>query len=267
MAITTRDGLIAAMASATQGNFFKVSSTTVAGRGWAMFRNNGVPIGGSTPSTTGVALDRTTQGALAIPSPSNTTYLLNAQYANVGQNQLVLFDRLVETGGLSSIVTTAQTVNSASLPARNTSGANVQLWAEIYSNLGGTASATVTATYTNSSGVGSRTATLIGGFPGSLTANTSLQLTLQAGDTGVQSVQSFRTQTSSGTAGNFGIVLRQNLCWMTPTLASSTINGATYGYVETAMTIVPDAACVEILMIPGTTTSGLLYGAIRTGQG
>jgi len=267
MAVTTRDGLINALASATQGNFFKVSSTTVSGRTWALFRNNGNPTTSGNPTVTGAALDRTTQGALAIPAPSNVTYLLNVQYANVGQNQLAVFDRLVETGGLSSIVTTAQTVNSVSLPARNTSGVNVQIWLEIYSNLGGTASATVTASYTNSAGTSGRTATLVGGLPSTATANTTFLMTLQAGDVGVQSIQSGRTQTSSGTAGNFGFVLRQNLCWITPTLASSTINGATYGYPETAMAIVPDAACVELLMVPGTTSSGLLYGAIRTGQG
>jgi hypothetical protein len=188
MAITTRDQLIAAMAAGTNGQFFKVSSTTVAGRAWALFRNNGYPVASGTPSTSGSALDRTTTGALNIPAPSNVTYLLNSSYVNVGQNQIIVCDRLVETGGLSSTTTTAQTVNSTTLPSRASSGVGVQIWAEVYSNLGATPSATVTASYTNTSSVSGRTATLVGGFPASLTANTTLQLTLQAGDTGVLSV-------------------------------------------------------------------------------
>jgi len=269
MAIATRDNLILALAQAsTHGAFSKTTITTVAGRPFALFRVTGNPVGGSTPSTSGAALDRTTQGALKIPAPSNVTYLANLHVAESSINLCMLYDRLVETGGLSGTVTTAQTVNSASLPSRDTTGDGCELWLEVYTALGATPSATVTASYTNQAGTSGRTATLVGGIPASLAANSTLQFTLQAGDTGVQSVQSVTSTTSTGTAGSFGVTIRGPLGVVgVPGGSSSSANGFSLGYVETGLVIVPDAACLEVLIVPAATSSGTINGAIRVIQG
>lgn len=268
MAIATRDDLINALAQAsTLGPFSKSSIVTVVGRPFSLFRAAGNPVGGSTPSTTGAALSRTTQGALNIPAASNVTYLVNFHVAESAINICMLYDRLVETGGLSGTVTTAQTVNSASLPARNTTGAGCELWLEVYTALGATPSPTVTASYTNQAGTSGRTATLVGGIPASLAANSSLQFTLQAGDTGVQSVQSVTSTTSTGTAGSFGVTIRQPLGVVgVPGGSSSSANGFSLGYVETGLVQVPDAACIEVLIVPAATSSGTMNGAVRVVQ-
>jgi len=268
VAITTRDGLIAAMAAGTVGAFSKSSITTVAGRPFSLFRVSGNPAGSGTPSTSGAALDRTTTGALKIPAAANTTYLAQFAVAESSINICMLYDRLVETGGLSGTVTTAQTVNSTALPARATGGDGVELWLEVYTALGATPSATVTASYTNQAGTSGRTATLVGGIPASLAANSTLQFTLAAGDTGVRSVQSVTFGTSTGTAGSFGVTLRRPVGAIgTPGGSSSSANGFNLGYVECGLAVVPDAACLEVLIVPAATSSGTANGLVKTIQG
>jgi hypothetical protein len=265
MAITNRDDLINALAQTSfHATFSKTTITTVAGRPFTFFRVSGVPVGGATPSTTGAALDRTTPGALVIPAPSNTTYMVNFGVAESSINICMVYDRLVETGGLSGTVTTAQTVNSAALPSRNTTGDGTQLWLEVYTALGATPSATVTASYTNQAGTAGRTATLIGGIPASLAASSTLQFNLQAGDTGLQSVQTVTSTTSTGTAGSFGITIRDPLgVTGIPGGSSSSANGFQLGYVETGLVIIPDSACLEVLFVPAATSSGTVNGAVR----
>ena len=269
MAITTRDGLIAALASSTTGRYTKTSITTVAGRGFSLFRVAGSPVGGAAPATVaGAAVSRTTQGAILIPAPSNVTYLAGFRASMTTIAALWVYDRLVETGALSGIVTTAQTVGSAALPARGGTGVGVELWLEVYTALGATPSPTVTASYTNTAGTAGRTATLIGGIPASVAANTTLgPFALQAGDTGVQSVQSVTSTTSTATAGAFGITLRRSLAVGIPGGANSSSNGFTLGYADLALPIVPDDACLELVAVAGGTALGTIIGSVDTAQG
>jgi hypothetical protein len=77
----------------------------------------------------------------------------------------------------------------------------------IYSAIGGTAT-TVTVSYTNQAGVLGRTTAIqaIGGS-GNSTAGRLIFLPLQAGDTGVRSVESVTLAATTGTAGNIGVTL------------------------------------------------------------
>lgn len=230
-----------------------------------LFRAAGMPGAAAVPATVaGNTLSRTSLGAMPIPAPSGTTYISSFEGVSTSSATFMLADRLVETAGLSSIVTTAQTVNTVALPARATGAADVELWLEIYTALGATVSATVTASYTNQAGVAGRTATLVGGFPASPAVNRTFQMALQAGDTGVQSVQSVTTGTSSGTAGNFGVVLRRSLIFGTVPVGNV---GFTLGYAETDLQILADDSCVEVLVIPTTGLSGNLQANFGIAQG
>lgn len=266
MAITTRDGLIAAMAASSGSTFMKSSITTVAGFIYTLWRTAGMPGAGSTASTgAGNTCDRTKTGAMLIPAASAVTYLTALQASCTTAGVLTLADRLVETSGLSLTTTTAQTINSVALPARATGALDVELWLDIISAGGTTASATVTCSYTNQAGTASRTATLIGGIPGTGTpALRQYQFSLQAGDTGVQSVQTFTSTVSTTTAGNAGIVLRRRL-------ESGPIPGAnlgfSQGYAETSLEKVPDDACLELLWLATGTASGVIQGAADVAQG
>jgi hypothetical protein len=266
VAITTQDQLIAAMAAGRTVQFNKVLAASTVGAWLTTFRSAGMPGAATAPATAaGAALSRTSVGAMPIPAPVNTSYISSYEgVANLPMT-LVLADRLVETGALSSIVTTAQTVASAALPARASAATDVELWLEIHTALGATASATVTASYTNQAGTAGRTATLVGGFPASPIAGRCFQMSLQAGDTGVQSVQSVTTTTSSGTAGAFGVTLRRTLL-SGPVVAQNL--GFFQGYAETDLQICPDDACLELLVAANTgTANGVILGNFGLSQG
>jgi hypothetical protein len=266
LTITDRDALIAALAAGVNVPFSKASLSATVGRTYSAFRIAGNPVGGSTPSSTGAALDRTTAGALAIPTASNVTYLTNLNIVGQQLNAVMLYDRLVETAALSGTTTTAQTVNSASLPTRNTTGDGAELWLEVYTALGGSPSATVTASYTNQAGTSGRTATLVGGILASLAANTTQRMTLAAGDTGVRSVQSVTSTTSTGTAGSFGVTIRQPITMAMMTGQASSANGITRGPWDLGLPVIPDAACLELVLIPSAAATGLLFGGLRIAQ-
>ena len=120
----------------------------------------------------------------------------------------ILCDRLSHQGGLSGTAGGAQTTNlpTAAL-TRYTDGVGVWIGLTIHTVVG-TTGTTVTASYTNQAGTAGRTtvATVFGGTnfrePGRM-----LHLPLQAGDTGVKSVESVTLAASTTTVGNFGVVL------------------------------------------------------------
>lgn len=267
MALTTRDGLIAALAAGPRHPWFKASITSVAGLSYATFRAaGGWPAGSTlaTPTTTGRTLDYTSSGAMPVPAASGTTYLAGLDLVGTVAGTIALYDRLVEFGGLSGTVTTAQALSALSLPARAGAGVGVELWLDWYTATGSTASASVTASYTNSAGTSGRTATLVGGIPASVTANRCYRLALQAGDVGVQSVQSVTIGTSTGTAGNFGVTLRKQAIVAPIPLANV---GVKYGYAETALPIIDDGACLEMMVQSTTTSTGIIQGTVAYAQG
>lgn len=268
MAITSRDGLISALAAASDIPVYKASITSVAGFFYGLFRSAaGMPAASTvaTPTTTGNTLDRTSSGAIPIPSAgTNTLHLAAAELVGATVGSVLVADRLVEYGGLSGTVTTAQTVSAVTLPSRAGTGVGCELWLDVYTALGSTASATVTASYTNSSGVAGRTATLVGGIPASIPANRCMRFALQAGDAGVQSVQSVTSTTSTATAGNFGLTIRRPVQYLPMALANVT---AMFGYAETALSVIPTDACLEMLVLATTTSTGAIQGMLSVAQG
>lgn len=266
MAITTRDGLIAAIAAGRTVQFQKATMTAAAGFFSAQFRNPGMPASAAAPpGTTGSALSRTTQGAMPIPAPSTVSYISSFEACATTGQTLILADRLVEFGGLSGTVITAQAVSALALPARATTATDVELWLEVFTAAGTTASPSVTASYTNQSGVAARTATLIGGIPDSGTpVSRTYQFALQAGDTGVQSVQSLTLGTSTAVAGNLGLVLRRTL--LTGAIPQANY-GFTQGWAETDLQTCPDDACLELLTLATTGSTGAVLGNFGIAQG
>ena len=268
MAITTRDQLVAALAAATDTPFYKASITSVAGFFYSLFRSAaGMPAASTTatPTTAGRALDRTDPGAIPLPAAgSNILYQAAVDLVGTTTGTLILADRLVEYGGLSGTSTSAQAVSAVALPTRAETGVGCELWLDWYTATGSTASATVTASYTNSAGVSGRTATLVGGTPASVPANRAYRMALQAGDVGVQSVQSLTLGTSTGTAGSIGLTIRRPLAiWPMP---AANI-GQKWGYAETALSVIPTDACLELLVLATTTSTGAIQGILAIAQG
>jgi len=135
----------------------------------------------------------------------------------------LLVDRLVQQGGLVGNITTSQTTNlpTTALPTRATGGDGVWMALQIYSTAGST-DTIVTTTYTNQAGTGSRTSTHY--YYDTPIGNALHILQLQDGDTGVRSVESVQLSASTGSAGNWGILLFKPLAFIQPR-SKSAISG------------------------------------------
>ena len=170
--------------------------------------------------TTSIALDKTSDHSIG-PMPavgSGRLTIMGARLnpSSIGGQAVILGDMLNVSGGLSGIVTTAQTTNlpTAAL-TRFTSGEGVMVGLCIWSNIGSTAT-TVTISYTNQAGTSGKisTATQIGGSNVANAAGRIIPIPLAAGDTGVRSVESVTLAATTGTAGNFGVCLFKPLAIM-----------------------------------------------------
>lgn len=166
---------------------------------------------GATPSTaSGETLSSSSLGALPLPVvPAGENLYLVGIVGTISDlsptdQSLCLYDRLVQTGALSGVVTTTQVVNSIAL-SRFTSGEGVFPYIEIYTVLGTTA-VTGTITYVNQAGVTKTTSITVGGT-GFRSAGVMIRIPLAEGDTGVRSITDITLSASTGTAGAFGFTL------------------------------------------------------------
>ena len=167
-----------------------------------------------TPGMAGVALTGPT-GDIPYPAEGagQTTYI--AAISNVALTGVatggfpILVDRLWHSSGITITSTAAQTVNSAAWPARDidgsTNGEGVYIALEIHT-VTGAGSPTISISYTNSAGVAGRTGTsIVGGAIATAGAGAWFVIGLQAGDTGVRSVQTV-TLSATWTSGAAGLV-------------------------------------------------------------
>lgn len=268
MSITTIDGAIAGMQYPR--TFAKaVTGTMVAGRPHSTFYLAGHPGAAvaPTPGIDGAALT-TYAGQLPFANPaSGNTYLARFQGQATQAGTLVLADRLWHNSGFTITSATAQTVNSVAWPARDatgtTNGEGVMIAAEIYTNTGA-GTPTLTMAYTNSTATGgSRTATNIVATVASSIAGTFYPLGLQAGDTGVRSIQTL-TQSATWTSGSYGLVAYRELARLELTAANvpSAIDALTSGFPRLYDNTVP-----FIFFIPSTTTTSNISGSVVWTQG
>lgn len=178
------------------------------------FRATADPTTGAIPAipTTATALSKSNTSALNYYFPNFTPlspYLIGARVNTAGARGVYLVvDRLSHQGGLDGTLTTAQTTNlpTAAL-TRYTDGVGVMVGLTIYTSIGSTAT-TVTVSYTNQAGTAGRTSVAqVFGGSGFNTSPRTVILPLQAGDTGVKSVESVTLAATTGTIGNFGVTL------------------------------------------------------------
>lgn len=231
-------------------NFGWSSYWTIAGTFW--------PAGAVPPTGAGSALSSSDTGAMPFPGVpgGDKMYLIGmalsqANGSSIQDMAMVLYDRLVHTSGLNANITSLQAVATTAL-TRHTSGLGVQMYAEIYTAVGASAT-TVTVEYTNDSGVAKTTSFSIG----SSTNNAALQMLripLASGDLGVRSVESVTLAGGTGTAGNFGITLAYPIA-MFPLLAD---NAAIMpDWMDLGLPEIDPAACVALFGHQAGNHSGL----------
>ncbi len=207
MAITSLDTLLAGF---QPPHFFeKVGSTMeAAGVLHSLLYTPGIPGAGVAPTSL-IAGDALTSypGQIPYANPGAGNGYLARLSCNASQlGRLIIADRLWHNANISATTTTAQTVNSSTWPARDsagsTNGENVLVGIEVSTaTTNGSAITNTTLTYTNSAGTGSRTGT-IASFPATALAGTFVPFSLNAGDTGIRSVQSLTLGTSYAPSGS-----------------------------------------------------------------
>lgn len=218
MAITTLSGVESGLTPPVIASKTASASASAGSQFVSSFYSAGYPVAATapTPGLSGAALTSYT-GQLPFTNPtSGNSYLaafrqtFAANTASVAQRSTMLVDRLWHNSGLDRTLTTAQTVNSVTWPARDingsTNGEGVYLAIEVSTAMG-TGQPTITVDYTNSAGTSGRTGVSIIDPPrASAPAGQWFLIGLQDGDVGVRSVQSVTFSVSWGTAGVLHLV-------------------------------------------------------------
>jgi hypothetical protein len=257
VAITTRDGLIAAAASVQELTWFKSAArTTVAGIWFTLFDIAGNPGAGTlagTSTSAGVVPTDTTAGCPVINAfgGSNTGYISSVDFGNSIACRIRLYDLLWKGGAYAFNAAqslSAQPSYSSRVPG-GTDYKGTQLWIECVTAF--TSSQSIAITYTNQDGVAGRTTGTIatGVAP---TVGRMLQLPLQAGDTGLQKVESVTSTVS--TAGTFNVLVMRRL-WSGRVRVAN--DGDTHGPDKTNLTQVFADSALYGIIATDSTSSGV----------
>jgi hypothetical protein len=270
MAFVDYDAYLATLGQNAVADFQSASFITTATRIGDLSR---VMLPSPTTPTTSVVLDRNSDRALnaAVPNAAsgNRMSILGARIsaAGAGGIALTVVDMLNISGGLNATLTTSQTTNlpTAAL-TRYTSGDGVHAALVVHVGIGGTAT-TVTCSYTNQAGTSGRTtpAVAVGGS-GLNVASLLIRLPLQSGDTGFRSVESVTLAGSTGTAGNFGVVLFKPLALVmaNDVEGANVMDNVSSGRMVGQFAEVLDNACLNLFA--SMTVGQVLNGAILLGE-
>lgn len=270
MAIASRDELINSMANNTSRIIIDKASiaNAAAAQFHSLWRATGQPGQGAIPAAAATC-NNTLLGAIQFTQQTSpaTSYLgiLEGLCANAGTT-LEIHDRLMHMGGLSGIVTTAQTVNldlnanlaNVNLDARkgDANFSDVQWWLEWYTDTGATA-ATVTVTVTYNDG----TSGALTGFALAATRRASYMVPLNglipaaAAGKYIRDVDSLQLSVSTGTAGSFGVTATRYRAALFKPLANArfTADWAGLGLPEIA-----NSACLFAIQLASTTSTGIV---------
>lgn len=268
MPITTLDGVLAGARPPI--TFMKaVTPTLVAGRPQSLFYLAGMP-GAAVAPTPGLAGAALTSyaGQLPFSNPvsGQHSYLARLQGQATIAGTLILADRLWHNSGLDLTLTTAQTINSLAWPARDANGTSngeqVLIGLEV-TTATGSGTPTLTMTYTNQAGTTGRTATNVVATAATSPIGAFYPMGLQAGDTGVRSVQSF-TLSATWTSGAASLVAYRELARLELTASNipAAIDAVTSGFPRLFDNTVP-----FLIFVPAGTTGSNIAGQLVITQG
>lgn len=263
MAIASMNDIVVGLVAGQTIPFYKSSvSTKGAGYFHTFWPAAGNPVAGATPATgNGEAVSSATTGAMQLTNAGSgkSLYIARVSFSSATAAHYILHDRLVQKSGLVGNTTSPQTFETAAL-TRYTDGVGCQLWLEFYTATGAT-SATCTISYTNQAGTAGRTSTPT--WVTSQNGGTLVNCPLQAGDTGIRSVQSLTLGTSL-TAGNFGVVITRQLI----DIPIPTANGAVMlDAISCGLPKVENNACLSWAVLASMTTTGPIFGQLTLIEG
>lgn len=220
---------------------------------------------GASP-TTAVAPTSATTGSLGqIAVASNALRCLGASL-NGEAGFYLLADRLSHQGGLVGNSSSTQTTNlpTAAL-TRFTSGVGVMAGISIYGQIGATAT-TVSVSYTNTTPTSGRTSPAMTIGAAAFRAAQSFHvLPLADSDDGVTSVESVTLAATTGTAGNFGVVLFKPLAGFVLPGRNAPLSYSMFDGLIGGLASIPNDACLFWVRWPGTGGAVGTAGSIALG--
>jgi hypothetical protein len=270
--ITTLDQVVNAMGNNTSRIVVDKASlaNAVAGQYFSLWRATGQPAQAAIPTSSAIPTSATS-GAMGFTNQTapTTSYLgwLSLASANSAQT-IEIHDRVAHMGGLVLNSTTSQTVTGLdvssgglNLGADRRGDANfsdLQWWLEVYSDGGATASnATINVTYDDAS-TGNLSVQAVGGTlrAGRMIPLTPLIPTAQQGRF-IRGINSVILSASTTTAGNFGFTATRPRTSVDVAVANKAEvrNWAQLGFPE-----IPNDSCLQLVVLCGTTSTGLLRG-------
>ena len=187
-----------------------------------------------TPGVNGRVTDGTQSadyGSIPVKNPAvGGNFLTEIQWAASVNHTHLLFDVLWVNSGLSVTSTsTAQAITTPTLPARDVNGTTngegcmIGILFSAASTLAAV-NALSTVSYTNSKGVSGRTATMTAvqgsQLPATPVIGTIAWYNLAAGDTGVQSIQSFNIGATSWLTGTIHLFIARDIATMGTTIVN-----------------------------------------------
>lgn len=265
MAITTLDGWVAA-AKQRFGMYKTATRTTVANISFSLFDSAGSPAGTLAGSSTaaGVVPTNATAGYPTIKAFGGgaSGYLGRVEVKNTVVGLISLYDRLFLAGAYAfnaSTTLASQPSYSSRVPG-GTNFVGTEIWIEAVTAFTGNLS--VAVTYTNQDGTTGRTTGTIA-TGAALIVGRCLQLPLQAGDTGVEKIESVTG--TIATVGTFNVMVLRPL---TPYMRIPVANGGdVYDFLKIGMPEVYANSALYYLVTNDSTSSGLPYVGVEVING
>ena len=263
MAITTMDQIAAGLAAAPVIDIFAPSATNVAA-GFvnlqrAVVTSTGQMAVPAAASAGGTLHSAGQAGFRNLPDPVGgaSRYLAQSALTFATAGSLQFYDRVWSCSGFSGIVATAQAVTSFPVLTRpDANGTGLEIWIECYAATGATAS-NITVQYTNSDSVAGRS-TVSTAHITSMPANRMYRVPLQAGDTGVKSIQSVTLSGTTG-AGSFGVTLLRKIA---VTGSAVTNIPVVSDFAALGLPLVQNGTALNVIHQGTTTSSGIILGVL-----
>jgi len=230
----------------------------------------GLPGQGSvgSPGLAGSSLSGSVAGCFTLQnaSGSNNCYLAGLSFSSAANVPgFMVIDRMWHNSGIAVTTTTAQTINSTTLPARDeggtTDGVGVEVALEVTTattNAGVITNCTLS--YTNSDGVAGRTASPNPNIPATAVATTFIPFLLQGSDRGVRSIQSITLGTSLGGGAVSLVMYRRIYEGGEATGAGACVHVADYA--KTRLVRVYNNSCLHLVGLLAGTAAGRVYGSL-----
>jgi len=268
MALTTMDGLVAAMAGAQRIQLQKASITTVAAYYYTLWSTAGIPAAGNLTignTTSGVIPTDATAGASIINAftGTNTGYAMGWDISTAQPGVISIYDRLYHVGSVSALSLATTTLTSQPTLSRvpNTDYSQLELWIEVNTAFSATAT-TVTVSYQDGTNA-AQTATLDSNMSGAPTMR--MMPFRMANSTGIQKVNSITVGGTVATTGTFNVIIQRNIADMT--VVSANISRPKQNPFDMGLPQVYTDSCLALMYLATTTSSGTLFGELVIGNG